>query len=73
VFKLINSMSFGESMFSARFNQQTSKADLYVRDNYVIPLRNQHGKVLTDSRGHHVEAERQRLPGGARWPLGPTC
>jgi hypothetical protein len=36
-FKLTNSMSFGESMISAGFNQKTIKADLHVRVNYIIP------------------------------------
>jgi hypothetical protein len=35
-FKLINSMSFGESIISAWFNQKTVKADLHVRVNYAI-------------------------------------
>jgi hypothetical protein len=34
-------MSFGESVFSARFIQKTAKEDLHVRLNYVNPLRNQ--------------------------------
>jgi hypothetical protein len=36
-FQLTNSMSFGESVISAGFNQKTIKADLYVRVNNVIP------------------------------------
>jgi hypothetical protein len=35
-FKLINSMSFGESMISAGFNQKTIKVDLHVRVNNAI-------------------------------------
>jgi hypothetical protein len=35
-FKLTNSMSFGESVFSAGFNQNTVKVDLHVKVNYVI-------------------------------------
>ena len=34
-FKLTNSMSFGESIFSAGFIQKTIKADLYVRINHA--------------------------------------
>jgi hypothetical protein len=49
-FKLTNSISFGESMISARFNQKTIKADLHVRVNYVIPPRNQCEKVPEDLR-----------------------
>ena len=37
-FKLINSMSFGESVFSAWFNQKTVKVDLHVRFNCAYPL-----------------------------------
>jgi hypothetical protein len=54
-------MSFGESVFSAEINQKTSKVDLYARDNYAILSRNQRGKVLEVSRGHHAKAE------AARW------
>jgi hypothetical protein len=36
-FKLTNSMSFGESMIYAEFNQKTVKADLHVIVNYAIP------------------------------------
>jgi hypothetical protein len=36
-FKLMNSLSFGESMIYAGFNQETIKADLYVRVNNTIP------------------------------------
>jgi hypothetical protein len=43
-------MSFGESMFSAGFNQKIGKADLHVKDNYAIPSRNECGEVLEDSR-----------------------
>jgi hypothetical protein len=36
-FKLTNSMSLGESVFSAWYIQKTIKADLHVRVNYAIP------------------------------------
>jgi hypothetical protein len=36
-FKLTNSMSFGETMISAGFNQKIVKADIHVRVNYAIP------------------------------------
>ena len=32
-FKLINSMSFGESMFIAGFNQKTAKKNLIIKGN----------------------------------------
>jgi hypothetical protein len=77
-FNLINSMSFGESMISAGFNQKTIKADLHVRVNYAISPRNQCGKVLEDSRGLHTEVGGETLPCGAdrphlqaSQPLGP--
>jgi hypothetical protein len=35
-FKLMNSMSFGESMIFAGYIQKTVKADLHVRVNYAI-------------------------------------
>jgi hypothetical protein len=48
-FKLINSMSFGESMISAGFNQKTIKVDLHVRVNDAILPRNLRGKVPEDT------------------------
>jgi hypothetical protein len=35
--KLMNSMSFVESVISAGFIQKTVKVDLHVRVNYAIP------------------------------------
>jgi hypothetical protein len=64
-FKLTNSMSFGESVFFVGYIQKIVKAGLLVRVNNAIPSRNQCGKVLEDSSGHHAKAERQRLPYGA--------
>ena len=49
-FKLPNSMSFGESVFSAGFNQKTIKEDLFVKRNHDIPQDKQRGKTLEDSR-----------------------
>jgi hypothetical protein len=77
-FKLMNSLSFGESMIYAGFNQETVKADLHVRVNNTIPPWNQCGKVLENSRGYHTEARGRTLPCGAdrpylqaARPLGP--
>jgi hypothetical protein len=67
-FKLINSMSFGESVISTGFNQKIVKVDLHVRVNNAIPPQNLHGKVLEDSRGHHTEAGGKTLPCGADQP-----
>jgi hypothetical protein len=36
-FKLINFMSFGESVISAGFIQKTTKGDLFVKGNNRIP------------------------------------
>jgi hypothetical protein len=76
--KLTNSMSFGESVISAGFNQKTVKVDLHVRVNNAILLRNLRGKVLEDSRGHYINAGGRTLPCGAGrphlqapGPLGP--
>ena len=58
-------MCFSEYIFSIGFIEKTVKVDLDVRVNCAYPPRNGHQKTLEDSRGLHVEAERQRLPGGA--------
>ena len=66
-FKLINSTSFGESVFSAGFIQEIVKGDLFNKGNYKILLRKQRGKTLGGSppkqtlRSYHVG------------PVGPTC
>ena len=67
--KLINYMSFGESVFSAGFIQKTVKVDLHVRFNCAYQQRNGHQKTLEDSGGLHTEAEGETPPGGA----DPTC
>jgi hypothetical protein len=67
-FNLTNSMSFGESVISARYIQKTVKPDLHVRANYAILLRNQRGKVPEDSRGLHTEARGETPPCGADRP-----
>ena len=67
-FKLTNSMSFVESVFSAGFIQKTVKVDLYIRINRAYSQRDGHQKDLEDTRGHHAKAERRRLPGGAARP-----
>ena len=52
-------------MLSAGFNQKTAKEDLFVKGNYRIPLRNQHGKTLEDSRRRITEAKPMSLTCGA--------
>ena len=61
-------MSFGESVFLARFIQKTIKGDLFVKGNYRIPLRKQRGKILEDSRRHSTEVDPEGLPCGAGRP-----
>jgi hypothetical protein len=39
-FKLTNSMSFGESIFSTGYIQKTINGDLHVRVNNAIQLQN---------------------------------
>ena len=65
-FKLTNSMSFDESVFSIGFIQKTVKVDLHIRINHAYPPRNGHQKVTGDSKGHHTEA-------GAVGLACPTC
>ena len=66
-------MSFGESVFSARFIQKIVKEDLSVEGNYGISLRNLRGKTLEGSRSHVTES---KGPKDDMWgrpaPCGPT-
>ena len=68
-FKLINSTSFGESMFPAGFNKKTAKEDLIVKGKYGVPPQYLRGKTLEGSRSHITEAEGHPLIGGAARPL----
>jgi len=61
-------MSFGESVFPAGFNQKTAKEDLFVKVNYGILSRKQHGKTLEDSRSRITEAGHVSLTCGAARP-----
>ena len=47
-------MSFGESVFSAGFNQKTAKEDLFVKGNHVNPRRYLCGKTLEDKSLKHA-------------------
>ena len=62
-------MSFGESMFPPGFNQKTAKEDLFVKGNHGIPLRDQRGKVLEDSKSLSTKAGLNPLTCGAAQPL----
>ena len=48
--------------------QKTIKGDLFVKENYGIPLRKQRGKILEDSRRLSTEANSEGLPCGAGRP-----
>jgi hypothetical protein len=66
-FKLINSISFGESVFPAGFNQKTAKEDLFVKRNHGNTPQELHGKTLEDSKRLSTGAGHETLPGGAGW------
>jgi hypothetical protein len=55
-FKLINSTSFGEFVFSAEFIQKNTKEDLFIKGNDGIPPRNQCEKDLEGTRRQTTEA-----------------
>jgi hypothetical protein len=63
-FKLINSTSFGESVFLVEFNQKSAKDDLFVKQNHENMPRDLHGKTLKDSTRLSTEGH-ETLPGGA--------
>ena len=67
-FKLTNSMSFGEYVFSAGFIQKTIKVDLDIRVNRAYLQWDGHQKDLEDSRGLHTEGGHKRKTGGAVQP-----
>jgi hypothetical protein len=49
-FQLTNSMNFGESLFSARLFQKTTKRDLFVKGKFGIKIRHIREKTLEDMR-----------------------
>ena len=63
-------MNFGESVFSAGFNQITAKENLIVKGNYGILPRYQRGKTLEGSRRRITEAGLNPLTCGAAPPMG---
>ena len=67
-FKLINSMSLGEFVFLAGFNQKTTMEDLIIKGKYRVPLRYLRGKTLEHSRSYVTEAESKGMTCGATWP-----
>jgi hypothetical protein len=75
-FKLTNSMSFGESLFSAGLFQKTTKRDLFIKGKFGIKIRHIRERTLEDMRRHRNEAGGEGLPSGAdrphmqaAWPL----
>jgi hypothetical protein len=66
-------MSFGESVFSAGFNQKTAKEDLFVKEIYRIPPRNRRGKALEDSRRLSPKRDTCHPTSGRPAPGGLTC
>jgi hypothetical protein len=67
-FKLTNSMSFGESLFSAGLFQKTTKRDLFVKGKFRIKIRHIREKTLEDMRRHLNKAGGEGLPSGASQP-----
>jgi hypothetical protein len=61
-FKLINSTSFGESVFPVGFIRKTAKRYLFVKGNIGIPPRHQREKDLEDSRRFSIEAWAEKPP-----------
>jgi hypothetical protein len=51
-FKLINFMSFGESLFSAGLFHKTTKRHLFVKGKFGIKIRHIREKTLEDMRRH---------------------
>ena len=68
--KLINSTSFGESVFPAGFNLKSAKEDLNVKGKYGFPPQHLCGKALEGFRSHVTKAEGKMPPGGATSPVG---
>jgi hypothetical protein len=67
-FKLTNSMSFDESLFSVRLFQKTTKMDLFVKEKFRIKIRHIREKTLEDMRRHRNKAGGEGLPSGAGRP-----
>jgi hypothetical protein len=64
-FKLTNSLSFGESLFSTGLFQKTNKRDLFIKGKFRIKIQHIHEKTLEDTRRHRNEVGGDRLPSGA--------
>jgi hypothetical protein len=56
--------SFGESVFSAWFIQKTTKGDLFVKRNHIIPQRNRRGKTLEGNPRKMTARDLQVRPAG---------
>ena len=63
-------MSFGESMFSAKFNQKTVKGDLFIKGINQKTIQ----EALHRGRPHVSDMwGRSAPPRGCLAPVGPTC
>jgi hypothetical protein len=67
-FKLTNSMSFGESLFSAGLFQEITKRDLFDKGKFRIKIWYIREKTLEDMRRHQNKAGGEGLPSGGDWP-----
>jgi hypothetical protein len=67
-FKLTNSMSFGQSLFSVGLFQKTTKRDLFVKGKFRIKIWHIREKTLEDNRRHQNEAGGEGLPSGDDQP-----
>jgi hypothetical protein len=67
-FKLTNSLSFGESLFSTGLFQKTTKRDLFIKGKFRIKIRYIREKTLEDMRRHQNEVGGEGLPSGADQP-----
>jgi hypothetical protein len=69
-FELINSTSFGESLFSIGLFYKTTKRDLFVKEKFGIKIWHIREKTLEDMRRHQTKREVRGYQVGL---AGPTC
>jgi hypothetical protein len=67
-FKLTNSISFNESLFSAGLFQKSTKRDLFVKEKFEIKIWHIRENTLEDMRRHRNKAGGEGLPTGASRP-----
>jgi hypothetical protein len=61
-------MSFGKSVFSARFIQEIVKEDLFVKANHIFLRWYRHRKTLEHSKRLSTEDRAKALTCGDGWP-----